>query len=236
MPDAQVVEWIRSKYLAVVDDLGERGRRRWAAAESRSLGWGGISAVAKATGISDRTIRNGVREFDEPDALLGEHQRKPGAGRLCREEEQPRLVKALGALIEPVTRGDPMSPLRWTCKSTRVLAEELKSQGFVVSSTKVGALLKLQGYSLQSNRKTIEGKQHPDRNGRSRWNARCGWTHATRRHTECSPKSSNSSADLTSQRRTSMTCSTYFLILSLPFSGSGGCTCNRGVSTRRKSC
>jgi hypothetical protein len=164
MPDAQVVEWIRHKYIAVVSDLDERGRRRWAAAEARSLGWGGISAVAEATGLSDRTVRNGIQEIDHPEVLPPDRQRKSGAGRLSREEEQPDLIQALDRLIEPETRGDPMSPLRWTCKSTRALARELKAQGFEVGSTKVGELLKAQGYSLQSNRKTIEGKQHPDRN------------------------------------------------------------------------
>lgn len=164
MPDAQVIEWIRDKYLVIVTDLDERGRRRWAAAEARSLGWGGITAVARATGISDLTIRRGIQELDDPDALTADRQRKPGAGRRCKEQEEPGLVEALEALLEPVVRGDPMSPLRWTCKSTYVLADELKTQGFVVSSTKVGALLKAQGYSLQSNRKVREGKQHPDRN------------------------------------------------------------------------
>ncbi len=164
MPDAQVVEWIRDKYLAIVSDLDERGIRRWAAAEARSLGWGGISAVAKATGISDRTIRNGIQELDDPQAPTADRQRRTGGGRRRREEEEPGLIEALEALVEPVARGDPMSPLRWTCKSTYVLADELTTQGFVVSSTKVGALLKAQGYSLQANRKTVEGKQHPDRN------------------------------------------------------------------------
>ena len=164
MPDAQVIKWIRDKYVAIVSDLDERGKRRWAAAEARSLGWGGIAAVAMATGISDRTIRNGIRELDDPDAMSSDRQRRRGGGRRSREQEQPGLIEALEALIEPVSRGDPMLPLRWTCKSTRVLAEELKSQGFVVSCTKVGALLKARGYSLQSNRKTIEGKRHPDRN------------------------------------------------------------------------
>ncbi len=164
MPDAQVVEWIRHKYVAVFSELDERARRLWAAAEARSLGWGGISAVAQATGISDRTIRNGIKEIDNPDLLSHDRQRKPGAGRLSREEEQPGLIKALETLIEPQSRGDPMSPLRWTCKSTRALARELKDQGFQVGSTKVAELLKTLGYSLQSNRKTIEGKQHPDRN------------------------------------------------------------------------
>ena len=163
MPDAQVVEWIRSKYLALVADLDERGRRWWAAAEARSLGWGGVAAVARATGLSDRTIRNGIRELDDPHAPPPHRQRRTGAGRRSREVEQPGLIEALEALIDPSTRGDPSSPLRWTCKSARALAEELHTQGFLVSSTKVGALLKQQGYSLQANRKTREGKQHPDR-------------------------------------------------------------------------
>lgn len=164
MPDAQVVEWIRQKYVAVVTDLDERGRRRWAAAEARSLGWGGISAVAEATGISDRTVRNGIKEIEGLDPLPPGRQRQAGAGRSSREEEQPDLLKALDRLIEPVTRGDPMSPLRWTCKSTRSLAVELRHEGFEVGSTKVSELLKGLGFSLQSNRKVIEGKQHPDRN------------------------------------------------------------------------
>jgi len=172
MPDAQVIEWIRDKYVAIAFDLDERGRRRWAAAEARSLGWGGITAVAEATGISDRTVRSGIRELDDPDATPVDRQRKSGAGRRSREEEQPGLVEALEALVEPISRGDPMSPLRWTCKSTRVLAAELRSQDFFASSTKVGALLKSQGYSLQSNRKTIEGKQHPDRNAQFEYIAR----------------------------------------------------------------
>ena len=164
MPDAQVVKWIRDKYLAIVSDLDERGRRRWAAAEARSLGWGGVTAVAKATGISARTIRNGIAELDDPQRPTAHHQRQTGGGRRRREEEEPDLIEALEALVEPVARGDPMSPLRWTCKSTYVLADELTTHGFVVSSTKVGALLKAQGYSLQANRKTVEGKQHPARN------------------------------------------------------------------------
>ena len=165
MPDANVVEWIRQKYFAVIADLDERGRRRWAAAEARSLGWGGVSAVTVATGISDRTIRTGIRELDDLDVLPSTRQRKPGAGRRCREEEQPELIQALERLVESTARGDPMSPLRWTCKSIRTLAEELTRQRFPVSSTKVGQLLRAQGYSLQSNRKAVEGKQHPDRDG-----------------------------------------------------------------------
>ena len=164
MPDEQLVKWIREKYRLIVSELDERGRRRWAAIEAFSLGWGGISAVAVATGLSDRTIRNGVQELADGDDLEPSRQRRTGGGRRSREYEQPELLDALDALLEPTIRGDPMSPLRWTCKSTQTLAEALSAQGFEVSSTKVGSLLKEQGYSLQSNRKTIEGKQHPDRN------------------------------------------------------------------------
>jgi len=164
VPDKGVVAWIRAKYKAIVPDLDERGRRRWAAIEACSLGWGGVSAVALATGISDRTIRNGIQELKSSENLEPSRQRRAGGGRRSREEEQPELLEALDALLEPTVRGDPMSPLRWTCKSTRTLAEELGTLGFSVSSTKVGSLLKAQGYSLQANRKTIEGKQHPDRN------------------------------------------------------------------------
>lgn len=163
MPEAQVIEWIREKYQAIANDLDERARRRWAAAEARSLGWGGIIAVAAATGISDRTIRNGITELDDPEAAPIQRQRREGGGRKARQDEQPSLVDALDALVDPSTRGDPMSPLRWTCKSTRTLAGELRRQGFEVSSNTVGKLLRQRGYSLQANRKTIEGKQHPDR-------------------------------------------------------------------------
>lgn len=178
MPEATVVEWIRGKFIALARELDERGRRRWAATEALSLGWGGIAAVAEATGISDRTIRNGVQELKAAVPLIGDRQRRPGAGRLAREKEWPELVGRLEALVEPVARGDPMSPLRWTCKSTRTLAAELKRQGFQVSHTKVAELLKQSGYSLQANRKTREGKQHPDRNAQ--------FEHINRRVTACS--------------------------------------------------
>lgn len=163
MQDANLIEWIQEKYTAVVDDLDERARRRWAAAEARSLGWGGISAVAMAIGMSDRTIRNGIRELDDPNAAPIDRQRREGGGRKSREHQQPELLEALEALIDPETRGDPMSPLRWTCKSTRTLATELQRQRFQVSSNTVGKLLRTCGYSLQANRKTLEGTQHPDR-------------------------------------------------------------------------
>lgn len=164
MPEVTVVQWIRSKYIRLLDELDERGRRRWAAIEALSLGRGGVAAVAAATGISDRTIRNGIGELTKAEPLAADRQRRPGAGRRAREVEQPELIRALDHLVEPVARGDPMSPLRWTCKSTYTLAQELKGQGFQVSPWKIGALLKTKGYSLQSNRKTREGQQHPDRN------------------------------------------------------------------------
>lgn len=163
MPDARVVEWIRDKFGALVQDLDERGRRRWAATEAASLGRGGVAAVALASGISDRTIRNGIKELRDKKSLSPDRQRKPGAGRKRREVEQPRLMLALEALIEPTVRGDPQSPLRWTCKSLTNLANQLRTQGFRVGRTKVSELLHAAGYSLQANRKTREGKDHPDR-------------------------------------------------------------------------
>lgn len=163
MPDANVVEWIRQKYFALVEHLNERGRRQWAATEARSLGRGGIAAVAAATGLSDRTIRNGIKELDDPRPVPASRQRTEGAGRPSLVSQQPKLVQALKELVDAETRGDPMSPIRWVCQSTRGLSKQLQQQGFRVSSTKVGQLLKDQGFSLQANRKTVEGKQHPDR-------------------------------------------------------------------------
>lgn len=168
MPDAHVVEWIREKYTAIIADLDERGRRRWGAAEARSLGWGGIQAVAAATGLSDRTIRNGIKELDDPNAQPSTQQRRAGGGRKRSETDRPEIIEALKALVDSGTRGDPMSPLRWTCKSTRNLAEELSRQGYATSANTVGRLLRECGYSLQANRKTIEGKQHPDRDAQFR--------------------------------------------------------------------
>lgn len=177
MSDASVIEWIREKYVAIVGDLDERGRRRWAAAESRSLGWGGITAVALATGLSDRTIRTGIKELDDPDAAPRNRQRQTGAGRRSRDVEQPGLVEALEALVDAGTRGDPMSSLRWTCKSTRILAAELERQGYSASCNTVGQLLRARGFSLQANRKTVEGKQHEDRDAQ--------FTHINRRVKAC---------------------------------------------------
>src|SRR3989304_727372 len=164
MTDDAVVEWIQSKYENLSGDLEERGRRRWAAVEALSLGRGGIAAGARATGFSDRTIRNGIRELREGDAPPSGRQRRVGGGRKAANQAAPGLLDALESLVEPTTRGDPQSPLKWTCKSTRELSRELKKRGYPVSHTTVARLLKDAGYSLQSNRKTVEGKQHPDRN------------------------------------------------------------------------
>ena len=162
MKHLHAIERVRKKFNALASQLDERGRRRWAAVEARSLGWGGISIVANATRMSDRTIRNGIKEIKEGIELESSRQRAKGAGRPKIGKPESTLAKALNALIEPSTRGDPMSPLRWTCKSTRSLSEALTQLGYEVSPSTVGRMLKKQGYSLQSNRKTREGTKHPD--------------------------------------------------------------------------
>ena len=159
----ETTDTIRSRFEAVSRVLDERQLRWWAAAEARAIGRGGITAVAVATGISRRTVRVGIAEVaagGEVSARL----RKPGAGRKRKVDRDPHLVPELERLVDPQTRGDPMSPLRWTCKSTRKLAAELTERGHPVSADTVGRLLRMQGYSLQANRKTREGSASPDRN------------------------------------------------------------------------
>ncbi len=168
MQDANIIESLRLKYVELLDDLDERGRRRWAAVEARALGWGGITAVAAATGLSDRTIRTALKELDDPDPLPSHRQRRSGGGRKPHATTQPGLEDALDRLIDPTTRGSPTSPLRWTIKSTRRLADALQKQGYEVSATSVRRMLAALGYSLQGNRKTREGQQHPDRDGQFR--------------------------------------------------------------------
>ena len=163
MPDANVVKGIRLKYNALVEDLDERGRRRWAATEAMALGRGGIVAVAAATGLSDRTVKNGIAELRDPQPLSSGRQRRVGGGRKVAEFHTPDLQKAVERLVEPTERGDPQSPLRWTCKSLTNLQTELRGQGYQVGRTKLAGILKELGYSLQGNRKTREGKDHPDR-------------------------------------------------------------------------
>lgn len=164
-----VVETIRKKYALLQVELDERRRRLWAASEAQALGHGGIAAVAKATGLAESTIRLGQRELrSTPVGALPlpapRHIRAPGGGRKPRTMHDPSLIQALEALVEPTTRGDPMSPLRWTCKSTRKLAAELTHQGHPISYRTVASMLQALGYSLQGTRKTKEGSAHPDRN------------------------------------------------------------------------
>jgi hypothetical protein len=167
MPDAAAIERTRRKFQALTVVMDERMRRHWAAAEARELGWGGVSQVAHATGISRTTILAGVRELKAQEAAetLPRHGiRRPGGGRKLLVETDPGLWDALDALVDPMTRGHPETPLRWTCKSTRQLAEALTRQRHPVSDRTVACLLYAAGYSLQANRKTREGKNHPDRN------------------------------------------------------------------------
>jgi len=155
---------IRAKYLALAPHLDERARRIWAATEARSLGYGGPTTVYRATGLARTVIHDGLKELDQPDAVPINRIRKPGAGRKRIVNHDPDFPRKLEALVEPLTRGDPESPLRWTCKSTRTLTRELARQGTRASHKTVAAQLHDLGYSLQANRKTEEGKQHPDRN------------------------------------------------------------------------
>jgi transposase len=145
-----------------------RVRRQWAATEAQAYGWGGVSAVSSATGMSRKTIRKGLAELEARRKSLGSpvtsRLRSPGGDRKRVTESDPDLSAALEWLIDPTTRGDPMSPLRWTCKSTEELARALGEQGHELSARTVGRLLNAAGYSLQGNRKTKEGAGHPDRN------------------------------------------------------------------------
>ena len=164
MQDAQVIDGLELKFNALVGDLDERGRRRWAATEAMALGYGGITAVSLATGLSDRTIRNGIKELQSDNPLPSGRQRRIGGGRKPLESSQHDLIDAIDRLVEPTERGDPESPLRWACKSLSNLKRELVSQGYRVGRTKISNILRSLGYSLQGNRKTREGTDHPDRN------------------------------------------------------------------------
>jgi transposase len=156
---------IGQRFSDLAPVLNERDRRLWAAAEANSLGYGGISLVARVTGISRRAIHVGLKELSlSTPPWLAQRIRCPGGGRKPLTETQPDLPAALETLVEPTARGDPESPLRWTCKGVRRLAAQLQEQGFEIRRQKVADLLHELGYSLQANRKTREGRQHPDRN------------------------------------------------------------------------
>jgi Rhodopirellula transposase DDE domain len=168
MFDAEVIGTVQSKYELFLPYLNERTRRIWAAIEANALGYGGVTAVAQATGLNRNTITVGMRELQEHQgkplaSALPQHIRKPGAGRKRLEKVDQSLLTDLESLVEPTTRGDPESPLRWTCKSVNKLAEQLQNLGHQVCPKTVYTLLCSMDYSLQSNRKTREGKDHPDR-------------------------------------------------------------------------
>lgn len=158
---------LRKKFSALWPLLDERSRRLMAANEARSLGYGGISKMRDACGLSRKAIAKGMQEISDGNTVPG-RIRRLGAGRKQITVHDPKLLAALEHLIEPETRGDPESPLRWICKSTRVLAAQLTKQKHPVSHEKVAQLLRDQNYSLQSNRKTQEGEDHPDRDAQFR--------------------------------------------------------------------
>ncbi|HEX9729633.1 MAG TPA: ISAzo13 family transposase [Gemmatimonadales bacterium] len=165
------IKTLRRKYRAVAPGLTERSRRLWAAAEAAALGHGGIALVERATGISRSTISRGMREVavGAHATLPPERTRRAGGGRKRATEQDPTLVADLEALVEPTTSGVPDSPLRWTSKSVRHVADELQALGHAVSHQLVAKLLRTARYSLQANRKTREGPQHPDRDGQFRY-------------------------------------------------------------------
>ena len=157
-------EFISRKYSMLKDELNERQRRLWAASEALSLGYGGISQVARATGISRPTITLGIKELQSGEHLSEGRVRREGGGRKKSIEQQPELLPALDAIVEPAAKGDPMSPLRWTTHSTRQLSDILSEQGFEVSHMQVCRLLHELEYQLSANRKSLEGGTNPDRN------------------------------------------------------------------------
>lgn len=168
MQHEATLQKIGAKYRLLAPMLDERVRRQWAAAEAQACGWGGLSTVSTAIGMSPNTIRKGLNELaaraKHPQAPVERRLRRKGGGRKRQTEVDADLLETLEGLVEPGTRGDPQSLLRWTCKSTTHLAEELDRLGHPASPRTVGRLLHAAGYSLQSNRKTKEGESHPDRN------------------------------------------------------------------------
>lgn len=159
---------LQAKYAAIFPLLDEQQCRMIAAADALCLGHGGVSRVARASGLSRTTIHRGIAELDE-SREPGRRIRQVGGGRKGVVDRDPTLLQALEALVDPLTRGDPMSPLRWTCKSTRQLAAALRQQGYTISHPTVASLLHELGYSLQANVNTLEGTSHPDRDQQFRY-------------------------------------------------------------------
>jgi hypothetical protein len=160
---------VQRKFQMLSPSMNERMVRLWSGAEAKLIGWGGVTIVSRATGIAHTTIRRGIRELDQqaeqpPASASPARIRRPGGGRKKITRSDPELLAALESLVDPLTRGDPESPLRWTCKSTRRLAEELAKLSHPACARTVAYLLGEAGYSLQANRKTREGSSHPDRN------------------------------------------------------------------------
>jgi len=156
-------ESISTRHEALCAVLNERDRRLYAASEAKAAGRGGVTAVSRATGVARSTIGRGLKDLASPERLPAGRVRRAGGGRKALMETDPTLLRDLEALVEPDSRGDPMSPLRWTCKSLRALASQLGEFGHKISHTVVGELLKAKGFSLHANRKTKEGSDHPDR-------------------------------------------------------------------------
>ncbi len=158
------LELIAHKYKSLSPYLDERARRLWCACEAKSYGYGGVHLISKATGVSRTTIQRGLKELSQESPINRERVRRPGGGRKKLVDTDPTLETDLKALVDPITRGDPESPLLWTCKSTHNLARSLQDKGHKVSAQSVRRLLSDWGYSLQGNKKTKEGSSHPDRN------------------------------------------------------------------------
>ena len=154
---------LQKRNAAILPHLDERQRRLFAAAEAKAAGYGGIAAVSRVTRIAASTIGRGLKDLEAPTPASAGRVRRRGGGRKSLSAMNPRLLADLNGLVEPSARGDPMSPLRWTCKSLRRLSAELKKLGHQISHTVVGELLKKQKFSLQANRKTLEGADNPDR-------------------------------------------------------------------------
>ena len=163
------IENVRQKYETIRPFLTEKGRRIWAAAEARAYGRGGATLVCKATRFSSATVHKGLKEIQDPSILKDPRIRKPGGGRKKAETKQKGLVEALEELVEPTAKGDPESPLRWTSKSLRNLAAALAQKSYHVSYAKVAQLLHASGYSLQVNKKCLEGSTHEDRDAQFRY-------------------------------------------------------------------